>query len=75
MDVLDYNPETDIEKVTVYDNRKEDVQPFTHQWKIEEDLVDFPIESRLNDLYLTWKVNGAPSGRLTFILRSSMLFL
>ena len=61
--VLDYNPLTHIEKVTVFDSRKSGIG-VARRWAIEEDLVDFPVVSSRNFLTIRYHVNGVRSGRL-----------
>lgn len=62
--VLDYNPLTNIEKLTIYDSRKIPGIEVAKKWMIEEDLVDFPVVSSRNFLTLKYHVNGVRSGRL-----------
>ncbi|XP_067681580.1 protein bark beetle-like [Haliotis asinina] len=67
LQVLDYSPLTDIEEVTVYDSSRSQIQQNTHSWKIEKDLIDFPVVS--SSQYLTIKLEikgGVRSGRLSF---------
>jgi len=71
MDVVDYNPETSVERVTVYDSQRESVRPDTLHWSIDEDMIDFPVVSQLTYLTVRWRMNGVSSGRLAFVLRSS----
>lgn len=71
VDVLDWNPVVDQEKVTIYDGARDSIQQSSHKWQIEEDLVDFPIHSAGTKLTFRWSVISVSSGRLTFVLRSS----
>lgn len=73
VDVVDYNPETNVELVTVYDSRQQSIRPDTLHWTVDEDMVDFPVVSQLTYLTIRWKVSGISSGRLAFVLRSSEL--
>lgn len=66
LQIMDYNPLTSIEKVVVYDARLNDITGNTKVWKIEEDLVDFPIVSTTAGLTISIQVTGVLSGRLTF---------
>ena len=75
VDVVDYNPETSVELVTVYDSRRLAIRPDTVHWTIDEDMVDFPIVSQLTYLTVRWRMSGLSSGRLAFVLRSSELRL
>lgn len=56
--ILNYNPMTSVEKVTVINNNK--------KYRIEEDLIDFPLMSSGNRLTVVLNVTGTMSGRLTF---------
>jgi len=71
MDVLDYNPETGVESVTVYDSRSASIRADTLHWSVDEDMLDFPIVSQLTYLTVRWRMSGVSSGRLAFVLRSS----
>ena len=71
VDVIDFNPLTQIEQVTVYDSRQSAIRAGTLSWKIDEDLVDFPVVSQLTFMTIRWKISGIASGRLAFVLRSS----
>jgi len=71
VDVIDYNPETNVELVTVYDSRRQSIRPDTLHWTIDEDMVDFPVVSQLTYLTIRWQMSGISSGRLAFVLRSS----
>lgn len=62
--VLDYNPLTSIEKLTLFDSRKNNIDVATRRWSVEEDLVDFPVVSSHNYLLIRYQVNGVRSGRL-----------
>ena len=57
----------------MYDAKSSEIKLSTIHWTIEEDLVDFPVVSQLNYMTICWKVDGISSGRLTFVVRSSML--
>jgi len=71
VDIIDYNPLTTIEQVTVFDSRQSAIRDGTLSWKIDEDLVDFPVVSQLTFMTIRWTISGIASGRLTFVLRSS----
>jgi len=71
VDVIDYNPETNVELVTVYDSRRRSIRPDTLHWTIDEDMIDFPVVSQLTYLTIRWRMSGISSGRLAFVLRSS----
>ena len=71
VDVIDYNPETGVELVTVYDSRRRSIRPNTLHWTIDDDMVDFPVVSQLTHLTIRWRMSGVSSGRLAFVLRSS----
>ncbi|XP_029656084.1 protein bark beetle-like isoform X1 [Octopus sinensis] len=58
--ILNYNPVTSVEKVTVINNNK--------KYYIEEDLIDFPLMSSGNLLTVVLRVSGTMSGRLTFAI-------
>jgi len=73
VDVIDYNPETNVELVTVYDSRRSSIRPDTLHWTVDEDMIDFPVVSQLTHLTIRWKMSGISSGRLAFVLRSSKL--
>lgn len=67
LQLLDYNPKTMVEKVTVYDSRNtENIPTSTKRWEIEEDLVDFPLTSTSNYLTIAVHVRGILTGRLAF---------
>lgn len=68
--ILDYNPLTSIEKVTLYNGRKSRWQS-SNYWSIEEDLVDFPVVSQGQYLTLKLTVKGLRSGRLALAVISS----
>lgn len=74
LQLLDYNPLTNVEKVTIYNSNRNGISPTTVKWEIEEDLVDFPITSK-GDNYLTIQVvvRGVRSGRLAFAAHSRKL--
>ena len=72
--VLDYNPLTSIEKVTVYDSRRSEID-VAKQWMIEEDLVDFPVVSSRNFLTIKYHVNGVRSGRLALAVMAGECFI
>ena len=68
MQILDYLPIENVEKVTVFDSRKDLISyPGTKRWEIEKDLVDFPILSGGSALTIKLEVNGQRSGRLAFV--------
>jgi len=71
VDVVDYNPETSVELVTVYDSRRQNIRPDTLHWTVDEDMIDFPVVSQLTYLTVRWRMSGISSGRLAFVLRSS----
>lgn len=71
VDIVDYNPMTSVEQVTVFDSRRADIKSSTVQWSIEDDLPDFPVVSQLQTMTIRWTVNGVSSGRLAFVIRSS----
>ena len=71
VDVVDYNPETHVELVMVYDSRRASIRPDTLHWTVDEDMIDFPVVSQLTYLTVRWKMSGISSGRLAFVLRSS----
>ena len=68
--VLDYNPLTNIEKVTFYDSDRNSVDA-ARTWAIEEDLVDFPIVSKRQHLTMKYETFGPRSGRLALAIISS----
>lgn len=74
LQILDYNPLTNVEKVTIYNSNRNSISPTKVKWEIEEDLVDFPITSK-GDNYLTIQVvvRGVRSGRLAFAAHSRKL--
>ena len=71
IDVLDYNPDTTQENVTIVDSEPGAITEQTYRWGIEDDLVDFPVVSSSNVVTLRWRVTGKISGRLTFSMRAS----
>ncbi|KAL3873370.1 hypothetical protein ACJMK2_036499 [Sinanodonta woodiana] len=72
LQLLDYNPLTSIEKVTIYDSSRYGIMSTsTKRWEIEKDLVDFPIVSSSNVLTVALEVNGVRSGRLAFAVISA----
>jgi hypothetical protein len=71
VDIIDYNPETNVERVTVYDSRVSAIRDNTQRWVVDEDLVDFPVVSQLTFMTIRWQVSGIATGRLAFVLRSS----
>lgn len=73
--VLDYNPLTNIEKLTIYDSRKIAGIEVAKKWMIEEDLVDFPVVSSRNFLTLKYHVNGVRSGRLALAVTAGLYIL
>jgi hypothetical protein len=69
--VLDWNPDVDQEMITIFDGARNSINENTHRWRIEKDLVDFPIQSAGGKLTFRFQVHTLSSGRLTFVLRSS----
>lgn len=74
VDIVDYNPQTDVEKVTVFDSRRSNIKPTTVSWTLEDDLPDFPVVSQLTYMTIRWTVAGVSTGRLAFVIRSSKSF-
>lgn len=74
LQILDYNPLTSVEKVTIYNSDRNSISPTTVKWQIEEDLVDFPVTSQ-GENYLTIQlvVRGVISGRLAFAAHASKI--
>nr|KAG5700697.1 hypothetical protein BaRGS_029062 [Batillaria attramentaria] len=72
LQMLDYFPVTEIEKVTVFDAPRQNIRTGTKSWRIPEDLVDFPIVSSTNVLTIRLRVNGLRSGRLAFAVLSQI---
>ncbi len=70
VDILDWNPDETQEKATVFDSAKHNIRPSTMNWKIEEDLVEFPVVSTSTAMTIRWQVRGPTSGRTTFLIRS-----
>ena len=71
IDLLDWNPDTTQEVVTIFDARKSSInEDLTRRWVIEEDLVDFPICSSGTYVTVRWEVHGLASGRFTFVART-----
>ncbi|KAK3092533.1 hypothetical protein FSP39_004063 [Pinctada imbricata] len=71
LQILDYNPLTDVELITIYDSDINGIaNPNTRKWQIEKDLVDFPIVSTGSFLTIVQNVNGVVSGRLAFAAHS-----
>ncbi|VDI16459.1 Hypothetical predicted protein [Mytilus galloprovincialis] len=70
LQLLDYNPLTAVETVTIYDSNKDGITTNTKRWEIEKDLVDFPLISTSNYLTIAVKVRGVMSGRLAFAAHS-----
>lgn len=68
--MLDYNPLTDIEKVVFYGSAASSWQSAKY-WSVEEDLVDFPIVSPGAYLTIKFTVRGLRSGRLAFAVIAS----
>lgn len=66
LQVLDYNPLTNIESVTIYDTGKSGISDRTTKWEIEKDLVDFPIVSSSTRITIRLVVTGVRTDRLTF---------
>lgn len=76
VDLLDYNPDTGEEVFMVYDGRKGNLQPDTFRWKVEDDLVEFPVQSTSTAVTLSWQVKGSTSsGRLALVVRSSKFLI
>jgi hypothetical protein len=72
MDIIDYTPLNARENVTVYDSRRTSINNTgVRQWKIEDDLPDFPVESQDQYITIVWDVRIVSSGRFAFIVRSS----
>ena len=71
VDVLDWNPDVGQETITIFDGAQSGINENTNRWVIEDDLVDFPIQSAGTRLTFRWQVHTLASGRLTFALRSS----
>lgn len=70
--MLDYSPRTDIEKVVFYGSDANNWQTAKY-WSVEEDLVDFPIVSPGAYLTIRFTVRGLRSGRLAFAVIASKL--
>jgi hypothetical protein len=66
LQILDYNPLTSVERVTIFDSPRDAIVSNTKRWEIEEDLVDFPIVSRSNIITIRLQAFGVRSGRLSF---------
>lgn len=66
LQLLDYNPDTEVEKVTIYDSSRNGITSNTKKWEIEEDLVDFPLTSTSNYLTISVHLRGILTGRLAF---------
>ncbi|GAB1605409.1 protein bark beetle-like [Argonauta hians] len=58
--ILNYNPLTSVENVTVFDGNK--------NYYIEKDLIDFPVVSATNQIKVQISVTGIMSGRLNFVV-------
>ncbi|XP_052783699.1 protein bark beetle-like isoform X2 [Mya arenaria] len=69
--VLDYNPQTDKEKVVFYQSDRNNWASATKSWSIEEDLVDFPLLSKSQYLTIRYTVRGTRSGRLALAIISN----
>ncbi|XP_033735968.1 LOW QUALITY PROTEIN: protein bark beetle-like [Pecten maximus] len=70
LQLLDYNPLTNIESVTIYDSSKSGINDRTKKWEIEKDLVDFPIVSTSTRITIRLVVSGVRTDRLTFAAHS-----
>ena len=70
--VLDYNPLTDVERLTIYDSHRNAIDVSTKKYTVEEDLVDFPVVSSHNYLTIRYHVNGLRSGRLALAVSAGM---
>ena len=70
--VLDYNPLTDVERLTIYDSHRNAIDVTTKKYTVEEDLVDFPVVSSHNYLTIRYHVNGVRSGRLALAVTAGM---
>ncbi|XP_021367968.1 protein bark beetle-like isoform X3 [Mizuhopecten yessoensis] len=70
LQILDYNPLTTIESVTIYDSSQDTIGESTNKWEIEKDLVDFPIVSTSTRLTIRLVVTGVRTDRLTFAAHS-----
>jgi hypothetical protein len=71
IDIIDYNPDTLTENVTVYESEADKITENTIRWTLEDDLVDFPVTSAGKVLTVKWKVHGMSSGRFAFVIRAS----
>lgn len=71
LQLLDYNPLTNVEKVTIYDSNKDGIPTNTKRWEIEKDMVDFPLISTSYYMTIAVLVRGVFSGRLAFAAISS----
>ena len=71
LQLLDYNPLTNVEKVTIYDSSKVGISTNTERWEIEKDMVDFPLISTSKYMTIAVLVRGVFSGRLAFAAISS----
>ena len=69
VELLDYNPMVEHENITFHDGRRELIGQVNF-YRIEEDLVDFPLFSRSRTLTMEWRITGQVSGRLAMIVRS-----
>lgn len=72
--VLDYNPQTWKERVTFYQSDRNAWQA-AKSWTIEDDLVDFPLETRSQHVTIRYTVRGTRSGRLALVVMSSKIYL
>ena len=74
LQLLDYSPATNVEEVVIYDSGRATIQPgVTRHWKIEEDLIDFPVVSVSTKLTIRYHVKGVQSGRLAFAVISGKM--
>ena len=61
--ILDWNPDTDQETITIFDGARNSINENTHRWVIEKDLVDFPIQSAGTKLTFRLQVHTLCSGK------------
>ena len=72
--MLDYSPLTEIEKVVFYGSAESNWQTAKY-WAVEEDLIDFPIVSPASYMTIRYTVRGLRSGRLAFAVIASKFFI
>lgn len=72
--ILDYNPLTEIEKVIFYSSPASNLET-AQSWAVEEDLVDFPIVSKASYMTIQYTVRGLRSGRLAIAVIASKYFI